>query len=113
MGTNFYLKREICPTCKHSKERYHIGKSSGGWTFTFRGYRNEWDDLRVENASDWKRETKDGIIVDEYGEEHDYYKFWKMVLEKSDAKHNHAKEYPSPNDWLDAEGNSFSSSEFS
>ena len=112
MGTNYYLHLDTCPTCKHAKERIHIGKSSWGWTFTFKAYLNEWDTLRIGTAHDWRKRTKEGIIVDEYGKEESYDDFWKMVDDKSKAEHNHAKEYPDGN-FLDAEGHSFSTYEFS
>lgn len=112
MGTNYYLHRDICPTCKHAKERIHIGKSSYGWTFTFQGFRNGWGPLKAESEDDWRKELKNGTIIDEYGEVETYEEFWKMVEDKRKASSNHAKEYPDGN-WLDDKGNSFSSYEFS
>lgn len=112
MGTNYYLHRGICPTCKHAEERIHIGKSSCGWTFSFQGYPNEWDEIHVKSEDDWRRELKNGTIINEYGETETYDGFWKIVDDKRKADSNHAKEYPDGN-WLDDKGNSFSSCEFS
>lgn len=47
MSTNYYLHRDPkpCPTCHRDQEdsEVHIGKSSGGWVFSWRGWREgEW-----------------------------------------------------------------------
>jgi len=34
MGTNYYILKNICPTCGRS-ESEHIGLSAKGWSFTF------------------------------------------------------------------------------
>lgn len=109
MGTNYELRRNICPTCSHSRDTLHIGKSSWGWTFTFQGH----EDPPIRSAEDWRREMyKGGEIFDEYGEHITEPAFWRLVESKKKEKNNHAKQYPEGS-WLDAEGNSFSSGYFS
>lgn len=65
MGTNYYLKSKPCESCGHSNNEKHIGKSSCGWQFHFRGYRDE----PLISFNDWLAQMKDPnkIIVDEYG----------------------------------------------
>lgn len=109
MGCNYELRRNICPTCSHSKDTLHIGKSSWGWTFTFQGY----DELGIRSAKDWKRVMNGGgEIFDEYGEHITIPAFWRMVESKKGEKNNHAKQYPEGS-WLDEDDNSFTSGYFS
>lgn len=56
MGTNYELRRNICPTCSHSRDTLHIGKSSCGWTFTFQGHENP----PIRSAEEWRLEMKKG-----------------------------------------------------
>jgi len=109
MGTNYTLRKNICDKCEHAKEKLHIGKSSGGWSFTFRAH----DEPHIHNAKDWERELKTGRIFNEYNEEVSNKDFWEMVEEKSEEPHNHVLESPSVDDWIDENGNSFSRREFS
>jgi len=65
MGTNYYLKTEVCECCGRSDEELHIGKSSGGWCFSL----HYDDDEGVCSLDDWLvlfRAT-DNVIRDEYG----------------------------------------------
>lgn len=65
MGTNYYLVRDVCPTCGHEGERLHIGKSSAGWCFALRVY----PERGIDSLEAWEREwEKAGTIVDEYGQ---------------------------------------------
>ena len=121
MGTNFYLRENVCPKCKRHDEPKHIGKLSGGWTFSFRGYKSE--DL-VSWAA-WQKKlaaaVADGAkIANEYGEEISLEDFKAMVENKKTATRNQTtycreREHPSVADyyWLDDEGNSFCDCEFS
>lgn len=121
MGTNYYHRTDICPHCNRYKER-HIGKSSAGWQFFFRGYNEQ---VVISSFEDWKRELQaEGRIFDEYGQEISYDDFVKMVEEKQNLKSNlnhydycigeaASRGYDMNNDWKDKEGYSFCSSEFS
>ena len=105
MGTNYYHRTNTCPRCGRYDEQ-HIGKSSGGWSFSFQGT----DSIR--SYSDWLQILEgNGKIFTEYGEEVTLEDFKELVNYKSGGK-NHAKLYPDDS-WLDNEGHSFSSYEFS
>jgi hypothetical protein len=126
MGTNYYVAENICECCNRHDEAYHIGKSSSGWAFSFRGYRPE----RLVSWSAWKEFLRDRIIMNEYGERVDYdwfvdfverYKSPGYVHEngRMNLRHNEAgknDKYPWFNpeyDWDDDRGYSFCSREFS
>jgi hypothetical protein len=109
MGTNYDLHKNICGTCNRPEKILHIGKSSFGWTFSFRAY-DEWC---IHSSEDWKREIPQGKIFDEYGKEVTEKEFWELVEAKKVSGRKHAQDYPSSDDWLDSEGNSFSRREFS
>lgn len=65
MGTNYYLHRNTCPTCGHSDEPIHIGKSSGGWCFSLHVIPEDG----INTLNDWYKEiSKDGIVKNEYDE---------------------------------------------
>jgi hypothetical protein len=134
MGTNYYLHYNICKCCSRSDE-IHIGKSSGGWTFSFQGYRangtyyteikdKDEKELKIESYKDWlsfleRMIAKGSEIRDEYNEKISLDKFKELVERKKDEKFNHTKycmvEHPSSMKdlWLDAEGHSFSDGDFS
>lgn len=65
MGTNYYLRHKPCPICGSIKNEIHIGKSSCGWQFDFRGYKSE----NIVSYKDWLEEfnNEKKEIVDEYG----------------------------------------------
>ena len=109
MGTNYKLRKNICDKCNHSAEELHIGKSSCGWTFTFRAH----DEPFIHSVEDWRKELPKGRIFNEYGEEISEDEFWEIVKAQKKLSHNHARENPSPNDWIDNDGNSFTRTEFS
>lgn len=101
MGTNYYLelKEQVCPTCGHDSSRdLHIGKSSAGWVFGWRGYRaSEWESSPagrdLTSPSEWfsylAEQVEGGrVIRDEYGREHSLEEFRSWVL---------AKRRPNPN----------------
>lgn len=83
MGTNYYVKRCSCKTCGHIPEQEHIGKSSVGWTFTFRGTTvcRSWEQ--------WQEYLKGRVIVDEYGRIVTLQEFKELVESKVDQPHNH------------------------
>jgi hypothetical protein len=79
MGTNYYVRppqgSAHCKHCGHDQE-IHLGKSSGGWRFLHRAYRDpriapgdvEWP---VIDRASWMELLDLGPIFDEYGREHD------------------------------------------
>lgn len=55
MGTNFYWQRDVCKCCDRPRETYHIGKSSGGWTFALQVL-SKWegpDEKPIPSLADW------------------------------------------------------------
>lgn len=126
MGTNYYVASNLCECCNRYDEEYHIGKSSFGWAFSFRGYRSE----RLVSWKQWKEFLKDKIIMDEYRDRVNYDWFVQYIegekspsfvrpTGKKNLLHNEqgrTDKYPWFNpeyDWDDEDGYSFSSREFS
>lgn len=69
MGTNYYLQQKPCEHCGRTDDRMHIGKSSGGWVFAWRGY-----ETVLTSPSQWENYLQARIgdgseIRDEYGKE--------------------------------------------
>ena len=124
MGTNYYVAKNKCDCCNRYDEEYHIGKSSGGWAFSFQGYK--YDGL--VSWKHYKEFLRDKIIMDEYGERIDYdwfVHFIETVKSPSfvnpngnkNAIHNESGRkagYFNPEyDWDDEDGYSFCAREFS
>jgi hypothetical protein len=63
MGTNFYLKTDVCPHCKRCDDRLHIGKSSAGWCFALHVIPEDG----INDLEDWRARWATGVIEDEYG----------------------------------------------
>ena len=120
MGTNYYHRTEICECCGRYNER-HIGKSSAGWQFSFRGYKGSEQQPNITSWEEWKKELQThGKIFNEYGKEVSFEEFVNMVEGKQsiDTNKNHydyCKDHGwlAQTDWKDPEGYSFGSSEFS
>ena len=88
MGTNYYAELDDCKYCGRSSDRIHIGKSSAGWTFGFRGYRDSWElDTTIESEEDWREwlSITPHIIRDEYGNIFTDTEFWDIVNKKRTA----------------------------
>lgn len=107
MGTNYYFRENICKECNHASKETHIGKSSGGWTFSFHATDTEksWVHWQLLLDSDV------GKIFDEYERELSFAEFKKIVEDRGDNLLNHAKEHPE-GCFLDDKGYSFSTYEF-
>lgn len=135
MGTNYYIQSKACNSCGHCKNEKHIGKSSYGWQFHFRGYR----DQQIVSFQDWIKEINEPntSIINEYGEKISCCEFIEMVNSKKDEMNSYninvqfpmnekerrylnerLTKYPSDNSysdrsWKDNEGHSFTDQEFS
>ena len=126
MGTNYYVAENRCDCCNRYDEKYHIGKASMGWAFSFRGYRYD----RLTSWAEWKTYLIDQIIVNEYREVMPYDEFVRMIetykspgyewkdgfvnlLHNSEGKTNAYPWFNSEHDWDDLLGYSFSDREFS
>jgi hypothetical protein len=123
MGTNYYHRTNICECCERYDEK-HIGKSSAGWTFSFRGYPRykdyEPDEpiFAVESYDEWLDVlSTGGEIRNEYGELCTLDEFKALVEAKRPSPNNHALKYRDPrlpdDNWVDKHGNSFTGREFS
>jgi hypothetical protein len=125
MGTNYYLHTDVCPHCKRERERIHVGKSSAGWPFLFRGYRKWPPDgmpYPITSAYEWREfiadATKHGAkLIDEYGREANLVDFWADVAERqamplSDYVRSHLANKRDC-EWTDTDGHRFCDSEFS
>ena len=111
MGTNYYAKFEICDSCGRSEE-IHLGKSSCGWTFMFQSH----DDPPIKSYRDlldWLDQS-DAQIFNEYQEKITVKEFRDIVENRSHPRGllNYAKQYPDGS-FLDPDGNSFSTGNFS
>lgn len=133
MSTNYYAHINICPHCNRPEFILHIGKYSGGWSFTFRGYEEhikEYDGCKfseIKSEKDWRKllSKEKTVILDEYDNRIEKGDFWALVEEAKTSEYNHAKmileshpmmgnnseEYKERN-WIDEEGNSFTDIEF-
>lgn len=81
MGTNYYVKSEVCEYCNRSDEDLHIGKSSAGWCFSLRVY----PDMNIHNLDDWKQylNSIDNVVEDEYGDIVSFDKLMSTITERS------------------------------
>ena len=125
MGDNYYVVENVCDCCGRYDEKYHIGKASWGWAFTFQGYK--YDGLT--SWQKWKAYLADKKIYNEYHEPVDYNWFVEYVetrkspnyVNPDNGRKNliHNEEgrkdgwINSEYDWDDPEGYSFGSREFS
>lgn len=66
MGTNYYLRLDVCPHCNRAERELHIGKSSAGWVFALRVH--PFDDINT--LDDWKPlfTNERNRIFNEYGD---------------------------------------------
>lgn len=109
MGTNYYYRYTEDECGEQVGKELHIGKSSSGWTFSFRGHHN----LGIRSWEDWQLfiESKGGSIINEYGGEISLDDLRELVDSKKDGR-NHSVEYPK-SCYLDSEGHSITYYEFS
>ena len=123
MGTNYYVRKNHCECCNRHDREYHIGKSSYGWAMTFQGY--PWN--KLDSWKNWKEFLKNEVIIDECGDVIDYDEFVTMVETykspgfKRDDGHVNKSHYVEcskeghrmDRDWVDEDGYSFTTTEFS
>ena len=121
MGTNYYAYRNACEHCGRGDDELHIGKSSGGWTFSFQAYKQfeTWDEKEpIDNYDKWISVLSEpGVVLrNEYGEVVSLEEFMKLVERKKDASLNYTdcvKHHPiwskhhGESCWLDDKGHSF------
>lgn len=134
MGTNFYWHDNRCDHCGRF-EAHHVGKSSMGWSFAFRGYRHDPGDYEVGPISpfgfpvlsraDWASilVPERGRLVDEYGQQVEDPIAWLRGLQPPDAELRRWEDSPEargrwyrerdPRRWRDREGFRFYDGDFS
>lgn len=112
MGTNYYHHRDVCECCGRGGKSEHIGKSSAGWTFSFHGTEE------AKSWGEWRAILRaGGVIRNEYDEVVTVEHFEALVDAKRGEPNNHARDIGTTNvyedSWLDEDGHSFYSGEFS
>jgi hypothetical protein len=122
MSTNYYLEK-TCPCCDNVQQ-IHLGKSSAGWTFSFRGDR----EAGIVDFEAWlnridKKLEDNWRIRNEYGEATTLTELLQLIETKRSEPNSHATYlqtdpkysayYNAEKDWLDDKGNSFTDCEFS
>lgn len=82
MGTNHYLKVNVCEHCGRAEKELHVGKSSPGWRFLFHGIPGE-----VETRAHWLAlmRTPGHALRDEYGKPMTVEEFETMTAGKQDG----------------------------
>jgi phenolic acid decarboxylase len=93
MRTNYYLKI--------NDKILHIGKSSSGWKFLFRRYK----DIKICNVDDWLdliENNKNGLY-NEYKEQINFDEFNNLIMSKTNEKNNRDIETDGNFDYLDVE----------
>jgi hypothetical protein len=116
MGTNYYVILNECQGCKRY-DSLHVGKNSYGWPFTFRAYVDldlySYPGLEeeIKSKQDWEAFLKKpGMrIVNEYDEEISY----QALIELAESKLRTGDQSLHFNDFLDEEGYTFTTEEFS
>jgi hypothetical protein len=120
MGTNFYLVKRCSCGEAIVGDKIHLGKSSAGWSFSFRGYRGPYNPYQVENIQEWKDLIEQNCyeLEDENGNKWDIDEFYKISIGKAQKMIDngkipryHAKEFWEDSQMID--GHSFSFGEFS
>ena len=118
MGTNYYAQVNVCKHCQRPSHSLHIGKSSGGWTFSFRAY-EKYDseyEIVIRSWEDWEKflQRPDVTICDEYDDMRSFEFFRDVVFgdNRPSQMQNHTDCYPDGN-FKDKDGHSFSTGEFS
>ena len=122
MGTNYYLIVNPCFSCGRGDTKIHLGKASGGWKFSFKGYRT-YDDYKlpahgpkkVESIAEWKELVNYGLgyVEDEYGDRLAPDQMIDLALTWGAKRDKfHAKEFADSYNNLMIDGHSFSFQEF-
>jgi hypothetical protein len=114
MGTNYFVRpADACAS--RCDQWVHLGKSSFGWRFLHRAYRNpEWEGPNaitwaVADLKSWLKLLDLGEIYDEYGRLWERADFIELIDAKQDAKGHKVGDYGN----FVADGCDFSAQEFS
>lgn len=110
---NFYMKKE-CKCCGVIKET-HLGKSSAGWSFSFKGDRDEG----VKDFASWQARVEkllaDGYkLTDEGDSDIPLQDLLGSIMRKKSFGSQYTEPYDGDRrDWVDPDGNDFTDCEFS
>lgn len=119
MGTNYYYRYNTCNCCQRYEE-LHIGKSSGGWTFSFHAI--DEGRTKINSWKEWREhlQLSGGRIFNEDGECISFVEFKALIEAKKNEKLNHTnycmehhREHALRDCFLDSEGHSFNRGWFS
>lgn len=96
MGTNYYLKKDVCPVCGAAKEIMHIGKSSMGWCFGLHVY--PFPEEGPMSLLGWEIlwENSRTVIEDEYGKEIEPEEMYRIITER-----RRTQERELPQEWYE------------
>lgn len=128
MGTNYYIEDKKCCECGRS-EKYHIGKRSFGWEFSFQAWAG-CEFREIKSWDTWKKVIREyGEVINEYDEIIEAEEFICLVEATRDIIIRQDKSEDEPlnhydyckinhpdclcNQWKDDEGWSFTHGEFS
>ena len=90
LSTNFYYHEASCPTCGHTPEPIHLGKSSVGWTFALK-VNPEGGVFTLKDVTEWLTDrlgylqtpaTEWPKIIDENGQSHTLESFLESVTDR-------------------------------
>ena len=120
MGNNFYVRTPPscggkCETHCHGED-IHLGKSSAGWSFTFRAYPHPEDapevvTWSVTDFASWRKLLDLGPVYSEYGEPITRDDLLERIEVKRKPGYRHHEEGYGA--FRDADGNDFIATEFS
>ena len=124
MGTNYFIKSDAgsaCACCGHTppSQEVHLGKSSGGWAFLFKGNRDPENGPLVTTEQEWWAELQRRVhagqfVWDEYGDIISLPELRKVIDSTRQGRpHTQLVTAAHSSAWQDEEGNSFMESEFS
>lgn len=121
MGTNYYLHRtpDPCPTCGRQDEtEFHIGKSSMGWVWVWRGYRDDHPLAPLTTPEEWEARLRQEVaagaaIRDEYGLDVTLDDLLARVAAKASSLHRNSAIDPSDSDCVAVGGSDVEFREFS
>lgn len=103
MGTNYDLHFNPCPTCGHSIEKLHIGKSSKGWCFALHvgNFLINEEIHAIGTLDDWKRifEFPNTTIKDEYGKKLTTDEMLRVITIRSNLPNNWTSIPPGYTSW--------------
>lgn len=99
MGTNYYVRKNVCTECNRYEEQ-HIGKSSYGWKFYFNPYKQSY--------KEWIEYLAKFEIYNEYGDKIPLKEFTALVESKQKCKGAYGDDAPDEHEYADEEGYSIS-----